>query len=44
MDQAISKKLVSGLRVMEANLGSLSHLTPHIRTLSADAEKNETPR
>ena len=44
MDQAIHNKIISFIRGIEANLGSRSHITPDRRTLSADAQKSESPR
>ena len=44
MDQAIRNKIVPFIRGIEANLGSLSYVTPDSRTLSVDAPKSESPR
>ena len=44
MDQAIHNKVVFFVRVIEANLGTRSYITPDSRTLSADAKNSESPR
>ena len=44
MDQAIHNKVVSFIRVIEANPGTRSHVTPNRRTHSVNARRSESPR